>query len=488
MNVVSKRNLETSPKLLPDSGSALRAEGLGRADATESRATENGRSFQARSSTSRAAQAFKRPTARRGYTLLEMVISTGAATVLLGGMMSTIVVANRAWSPDLKPAIKTEASGLTRQLGIDLKSALYFTERTSTAATFAVPDRNSDGQPEILRYAWSGTAGDPLTVSLNGDTAETLVADVSTLNLSFLTRTVVAPIIPASGEEAKTVLFITAASNVQPDSADRDALATGEKERIEAIELWGFDVVIMSGNALDTDWTSQLDVPAAVYVPGTVISDDVTKQLYNASQGVVFERARPGVDCGCVSNLTETNESKIDLENSDHYITSELSTGTITVLSSSTNLQTWAANFSPDVQILARSDKNPYDASLAVMEAQSRTLQGGVTPGRRVLLPWGEDPGTFNLLTDAGLNITQRSIMWAAGLDDGATRPRVLYLVDDETSFVQRDFDRKIMFEAAGFEVRILDQSTEKTQLSSEILWVRVRDCCSHPSTTSHRE
>ena len=410
-----------------------------------------------------------RHSTRRGYTLLEMIISTGAATVLLGGLMSTIVVANRAWSPDLKPAIKTETSGLTRQLGIDLKSALYFTERTSTAATFAVPDRNSDGQPEILRYSWSGTDGDPLTVSLNGGAAQVVVADVQTFNMDYLLRTVTAPVIPVSGEQAKTVLFITSTSNVQVDSADRDALATGEKERIDAIELWGFDVAVMSGDASDADWTSQLEVAAAVYVPGTVTSDDVTKRLYEAIQGVVYERALPGVDCGYVSNLTEENESKIDLENSNHYITSEVPAGVISVLTAGRLLQMWTGGFSPDVQILARGDKNPYDASLAIMEAQSRTLQGGVSPGRRVLLPWGEDPATFGLLTDAALSITQRSIMWAAGLDDGVARRRVLYLVDNATSFVQRDFDRKIMFEAAGFEVRLLDQTTEPTQLLNEI-------------------
>ncbi|MBL6706320.1 MAG: hypothetical protein ISQ06_09425 [Planctomycetaceae bacterium] len=45
---------------------------------------------------------------RHGYTLLEMAISTGATTVLLSGLMSTIAVANRAWNPDLKPAMPTE--------------------------------------------------------------------------------------------------------------------------------------------------------------------------------------------------------------------------------------------------------------------------------------------------------------------------------------------------------------------------------------------
>ena len=40
----------------------------------------------------------------------------------------------------------------------DLQLATGFTERTTKAATFTVPDRDGDSKPETLRYAWSGVA------------------------------------------------------------------------------------------------------------------------------------------------------------------------------------------------------------------------------------------------------------------------------------------------------------------------------------------
>ncbi len=405
---------------------------------------------------------------RRGYTLLEMVISTGAATVLLGGMMSTIVVANRAWSPDLKPAIKTEASGLTRQLGIDLKSALYFTERTATAATFAVPDRDSDGQPELLRYAWSGTGGDPLTVALNGGTAQVVVADVQTFNMDFLLRTVTAPVIPATGQNT-SIVFISEGDGGKGGVVDRADLDKEDQDRVDAIESWGFTVSTLSNDASDADWASQLDNAAAVYVPGSVESDDVSKKLYSATVGVVFESSSLRDESGYSLEKDLSSSTDIDLENTSHYITSTLSPGSTQIVKSSQPLLALVPGLGPDLEVLARSSSNEYHASLAVLEANARTRQDAPTPARRVLLPWGDDSTSFDLLTDSALTIMERSITWAAGLDDSPTRRRVLYFVDDVTSPHVFDFDRKIMFESAGLEVRLLNQTTDAETLADEI-------------------
>lgn len=408
-----------------------------------------------------------RPT-RRGYTLLEMIISTGAATVLLGGLMSTIVVANRAWSPDLKPVIKTEASGLTRQLSIDLKSALYFTERTSTAVTFAVPDRDSDGQPELLRYAWSGTVGDPLTVSLNGGTAEPLVADVSTLNLSFLTRSVIAPVIPVSGQN-QTIVFITEEEGDSDGSVDLADLPTEDQQRVAAIESWGFTVATLSAEASDTDWNARVGDAAAIYVPGSVESDDLTKRLYYTNVGVVFESSSLRDESGFSTKKDLSTSTDIDLENASHYITSTLSPGSTQIVKSSQPLLALVPGLGPDLEVLARSSSNEYSASLAVLETNGRTRHDDPVPARRVLLPWGDDSTSFEQLTDAALTIMERSITWAAGLDDSPTRRRVLYFVDDATAPHIYDFDRKIMFESAGLEVRLLNQSTDADTLADEI-------------------
>lgn len=405
---------------------------------------------------------------RRGYTLIEMIISTGAATVLLGGLMSTIVVANRAWSPDLKPAIKAEASGLTRQLGIDLKSALYFTERTSAAVTFAVPDRNSDGQPEKLRYAWSETAGDPLTVSLNGGTAQVVVADVQTFNMDFLLRNVVAPVIPVSGQN-QSIVFISETEGGKGGLVDRGDLAKEDQARIDAIESWGFTVSVLSGYASDNDWAAGLDDAAAVYVPGSVDDREISKRLYYENIGVVFETSTLSDETRFSTRSSTPTTSQIDLENTNHYITSTLTPGLVSIAKSSQPLLAIEPAFCPDLEVLARSTASTYTASLAVLEANARTSSNDSVPARRVLLPWGANAPPFDELTDAALTIMERSITWAAKLDDSAVRRRVLYFVENIAAHDAREFDRKIMFESAGLEVRRLNRSTDSDVIAKEI-------------------
>jgi hypothetical protein len=127
---------------------------------------------------------------RCGYTLLELTISSAAATVVLMGLVSTLAISHQAWNPSLQSNQKLQSSEVVEQIITDARFALSFSERTSNALTFTVPDRDADGQPETIRYAWSGTAGDPLTVEYNGQPAQTLLTDVESLNLSYLTRSV----------------------------------------------------------------------------------------------------------------------------------------------------------------------------------------------------------------------------------------------------------------------------------------------------------
>lgn len=131
---------------------------------------------------------------RGGYTLLETVISLGAASLLCGGMASALHVAGRGMEAgQSSPAVTSDAVVSQRQLLRDLQHALRFSERTPHAVTFLVPDRTGDGRPDEVRYAWSGTPGDPLTYRLNNATPVTVVSDVQTLNFNYETRTLTAP-------------------------------------------------------------------------------------------------------------------------------------------------------------------------------------------------------------------------------------------------------------------------------------------------------
>ncbi len=121
-------------------------------------------------------------------TLVEMVTSMSILCVLIVAMGSAILISTRAL--EVSAAAETDDAEKVRLRMIsDLQTALSFTEQTATAATFTVPDRDGDGLPETLRYAWAGTLGDPLTYSYNDGNAITLAADVQQFNMTYLLRT-----------------------------------------------------------------------------------------------------------------------------------------------------------------------------------------------------------------------------------------------------------------------------------------------------------
>ena len=125
---------------------------------------------------------------------MELLVSTASATVLMAGLASATYIANRALDDEALPvSADRRASEALSQLLCDLEHALAFSERTSAAVTFTVPDRDGDNAPETVRYAFSGAAGDPLTYEYNGGPAVKIADDVQAFDLNYLTRIAGAP-------------------------------------------------------------------------------------------------------------------------------------------------------------------------------------------------------------------------------------------------------------------------------------------------------
>ncbi len=127
-----------------------------------------------------------RPT-RGGFTLIELVASLGAASVLIVGLSSTIFIALRASDTSNTPAANT-LEGLVRlsDMAAELQYTHMISEQPETAITVTVPDRNDpDTNPETIRYAWSGTAGDPVTRQYNGGTVANVVEDVHDFGVQY---------------------------------------------------------------------------------------------------------------------------------------------------------------------------------------------------------------------------------------------------------------------------------------------------------------
>jgi len=140
---------------------------------------------------------------RRGFTLVEMVLSMAVMTVLLGGISSAMILASRA-VPDLETPLKAKTDGYHAADGLasELFAAQTITSRFATVVEFTVADRNADAIAETIRYAWSGIYGQPLTRRYNNGTIDTVLENVYQFDLRYDTQSI-------GGQPKVTVVHIT---------------------------------------------------------------------------------------------------------------------------------------------------------------------------------------------------------------------------------------------------------------------------------------
>lgn len=163
----------------------------------------------------------------RAFTLVEMIVASSVLAILMAGLASAIVVATRALpaSPDAKDAVVQGA--LTAETLIDeLCETTWIIEHTATAITFAVADRDGDGNAERIRYAWSGNAGDPLTRGINGGEEVSVAEDVRQFSIEY-TFTSVAEEYPGPLVESSEAVLdqYVGAANLRNIFIDGDAWA-----------------------------------------------------------------------------------------------------------------------------------------------------------------------------------------------------------------------------------------------------------------------
>jgi len=132
-----------------------------------------------------------RATTAPGFTLIEVILSTGIMAIIMTAMMSVMLLTSRTVNSGGGISGRTaEAQDIVSQIAADLSLAEQFTERTDRAVTFTVPDRDADGDLETIRYAWSGAAGDPLTRQYNGGTVVDVAKNVHQFDLAWMLKTV----------------------------------------------------------------------------------------------------------------------------------------------------------------------------------------------------------------------------------------------------------------------------------------------------------
>ena len=141
--------------------------------------------------------------------LLELTISLVITGIIASGIFAAVAMTLRGMPTASRGAPATiAAADIVDRLITELETAVYVTERSATAIGMTLPDRNGDGIPERVRYAWTGAAGGPLTRRYNGGSVVTIAPQVDQFNLTPLIKTVTEQYPAVATEDAAESLLI----------------------------------------------------------------------------------------------------------------------------------------------------------------------------------------------------------------------------------------------------------------------------------------
>ncbi|MFQ5463451.1 MAG: hypothetical protein ACE5E5_12610 [Phycisphaerae bacterium] len=375
---------------------------------------------------------------RGAFTLIEAVAAMAIMVVLLGGMSSAVFIAARAIDDGQEPATLTaDAADVVSLVSADLTFAIEFRELTTTAVAFTVPDRDGDAVPERIRYAWSGTPGDPLTRAYNNGTPVAIVDRVDELSFGHLLRTItpqnqaccqpdgtcldMAPDACALADGAPMGHSSTCAATTCPTKPTLLLVVTSvggetatELARKALIESWGFLVDEIAASQKQADFDSQVLSADVVYISHEVDDVAVGNKLTGASIGVVNEHPGLGDDLGFSVNLPlSIASSGVTVLDNTHYITSPFALGGLALCSSAQALTVFGAALATGATGLAEIGSG--NATLLVIDTGGVLADATPAAARRVQLPWGLS-GSFDIsaLNAMGQTILQRAIVWAA--------------------------------------------------------------------------
>ncbi len=123
---------------------------------------------------------------RRGFTLLEVIISSLLLTIVVSAASALLFVTARAVPAGDDPVLgATETLRAMDMLASELAFATSLNLAGPAEVEFIIRDRDGDGADDVIRYAWSGIAGDPWTRTLAGRQSENIVRSLQALTITY---------------------------------------------------------------------------------------------------------------------------------------------------------------------------------------------------------------------------------------------------------------------------------------------------------------
>jgi hypothetical protein len=117
---------------------------------------------------------------------MELVAATVASGFLLAGLGAVMLIGREVAYTPTAAEHRTQAANVVNRISEELRHATLIVQQTSRLLEFVVADRDGDATAEKIRYAWSGTAGDPLYRTYNSGTAVAVLDDVEAFSISLL--------------------------------------------------------------------------------------------------------------------------------------------------------------------------------------------------------------------------------------------------------------------------------------------------------------
>ncbi|HMO24638.1 MAG TPA: hypothetical protein PKB10_00060 [Tepidisphaeraceae bacterium] len=139
-------------------------------------------------------------------SLVETLCAVAGMGVLLIALGSSVVWVGAAMPKSTDPAIVSlRTHDALQQFAADLRFATRVIERSDSAITFQVPDRNGDGIPETIRYVRPAATDAPLHRIYNGGTPVVVLPATKAFNLNYEDESFLVPRDPIESAEQQFI-------------------------------------------------------------------------------------------------------------------------------------------------------------------------------------------------------------------------------------------------------------------------------------------
>lgn len=224
---------------------------------------------------------------------------------------------------------------------------------------------------------------------------------------------------------AANVLLVTGAGTLTSD----------ESARRTQFQTWGHTVTTIVDSDTQTNFNTAMAAVDVVYIPMTVQEWEVGTKVKTTTKGVVCEERYLDIEMGfSTADGWDAGHTQTEILINSHSVTTGLSTGYVTIVSSSQSLCMMNPTVAGGMTILSKQN---YGAGnmLGVIDVGGALAGGGTAAGRRVRMPWGGDSFAWSALNASGLKIAQQAIAWAVG-DQG---PRLWWKLDETSGSTVND-------------------------------------------------